>query len=256
MRIAIFTKYDTIERKIIFLVLYLFNKEDFMDVTYFNHSGFLVETENKVLVFDYYSQGGRFDFFNPQNYVGKDIVCFVSHSHDDHFDTRIFEWVGQVSYVISDDVKLDPDFNGEVLFVKPHQVYSFQGMTIETLLSNDEGVAFVIEVDEKKIYHAGDLNWWHWNGESKEFNDGIAQSYQGEIQRIKGKPVDLAFIPADLRLEDKYSWATDYFMEVIGAEAVFPMHFWGKFDVCQMLKKKSYGAKVLDIVKENQRFTI
>lgn len=35
-----------------------------MKVIYYNHSGFSVETENKVLVFDYYSQDGRFDFLN------------------------------------------------------------------------------------------------------------------------------------------------------------------------------------------------
>ncbi|MFV0314141.1 MAG: hypothetical protein ACK5I7_03455 [Anaerotignum sp.] len=42
-----------------------------MKVIYYNHSGFSVETENKVLVFDYYSQDGRFDFFEPNDYMGK-----------------------------------------------------------------------------------------------------------------------------------------------------------------------------------------
>ena len=226
-----------------------------MNVIYLNHSGFLVETENKVLVFDYYSQGGRFDFFNPQHFIGKDIVFFVSHNHNDHFDARILDWAERVSYVFSDETRLSSDFQGEVLYVKPHEVYQFRGMEIETLLSNDEGVAFVVEVDDKIIYHAGDLNWWHWNGESKEFNDEIAKSYQEEIQQIKGRQIDVAFVPADLRLEDKYCWATDYFMQEVGAAAVFPMHFWGRFDVCEMLKVKPYGDKIHNITKENQKFT-
>lgn len=227
-----------------------------MNVTYLNHSGFLVETQNKVLVFDYYTQRGRFDFFDPQIYQGKDIVFFVSHGHNDHFDERILDWAGTVSYVISDDTKLTSYFQGEVLYVKPHATYEFHGMQIETLLSNDAGVAFVVEVDGKTIYHAGDLNWWHWNGESKEFNDGIAKSYDAEIQRIKRKKFDLAFIPADLRLEDKYCLATDYFMQEIGATTVFPMHFWGRFDVCGMLKEKDYGDKIRNITKENQKFEL
>lgn len=227
-----------------------------MNVTYFNHSGFSVETENKVLIFDYYSQGGRFDYFDPKNYIGKDIIFFVSHNHDDHFDSRILHWADKASYVISDDIKLQTNFRGEVLYVEPNQRYSFQGMMIETLRSNDEGVAFIVEADEKVIYHGGDLNWWHWNGESDAFNDGIANSYQEEMQKIKGKKVDVAFIPADLRLEDKYCWAIDYFMDEIGAVAVFPMHFWGNFQVCQMLKEKGYGDKIKNITKTNEGFVI
>lgn len=227
-----------------------------MNVTYFNHSGFSVETENKVLIFDYYSQGGRFDYFDPKNYIGKDIIFFVSHNHDDHFDSRILHWADKASYVISDDIKLQTNFRGEVLYVEPNQRYSFQGMMIETLRSNDEGVAFIVEVDEKVIYHGGDLNWWHWNGESDAFNDGTANSYQEEMQKIKGKKVDVAFIPADLRLEDKYCWAIDYFMDEIGAVAVFPMHFWGNFQVCQMLKEKGYGDKIKNITKTNEGFVI
>lgn len=227
-----------------------------MNVTYFNHSGFSVETENKVLVFDYYSQGGRLDFFDPKDYMGKDIVFFVSHNHDDHFDSRILRWAEKATYVISDDIKLDANFKGKVLFVEPNLSYYFQGMTIETLRSNDEGVAFLVEVDGRVIYHGGDLNWWHWNGEGDAFNDGIAKSYQEEIQKIKGKKIDVAFIPADLRLEDKYCWATDYFMDEIGAKAVFPMHFWGKFEVCRMLKEKSYGDRIQNITGCNQVFVI
>lgn len=227
-----------------------------MKVTYFNHSGFLIETESKVLVFDYYSQGGRFNLFDPEIYAGKDIIIFVSHDHGDHFDTRIFQWAGKAAYVLSDDVKAESTCKGEILYVKAHETYRFHDITIETLRSNDEGVAFAVEVDGKTIYHAGDLNWWHWNGESKEFNDQIAQSYHEEIQRIKGRNFDVAFVPADLRLEDKYCWATDYFMQEVGAAAVFPMHFWGRFDVCRMLKEKGYGDKIMNITKENQSFSL
>ncbi len=227
-----------------------------MKVTYFNHSGFLVETENKVLIFDYYPQGKRFDFFDPKDYKGKDIIFFVSHNHSDHFDTRILDWVDSAAYVISHDITLDAAFSGEALYVKPHETYQFHGLTIETLLSNDEGVAFIVQADGKAIYHGGDLNWWHWNGESQEFNDDIAKSYQEEILKIKGRKFQVAFIPADLRLQDKYHWATDYFMQEVDADAVFPMHFWGKFEVCQMLKEKTYGNKIIQISKANETFTI
>ena len=64
----------------------------------------------------------------------------------------------------------------------------------------------------------------------------------------------MAFVPADLRLEDKYFWAVDYFMKTVGAEKLFPMHFWGRFDVCDLLKEKEYGDKIVKITKENEGF--
>ena len=160
-----------------------------MKVTYLHHSGFAVETETKVLLFDYYTQGGRFCYFDPAEYAGKDILVFVSHFHEDHFDRRILDWAGQsgVRYIFSRDVRPGADFKGEKLVVEPHAAYDFAGVHIETLRSNDEGVAFFVEVDGRHIYHAGDLNWWHWNGESDAFNRDIARSYTEEVDKLKGR---------------------------------------------------------------------
>lgn len=231
-----------------------------MKITYLHHSGFAVETETKTLLFDYYTQGGRYAGFDPAACAGKELFVFVSHFHEDHFDRRILEWAEQDGlsprYVFSPDVRPKAGFKGERLVAKPHESYDFGGIHIETLRSNDEGVAFLVEADGKTIFHAGDLNWWHWNGESDAFNEDIRKSYTGEIDRLKGRRIDAAFIPADLRLEDKYFWAVDYFMKTVGAESVFPMHFWGRFDVCGMLKEKEYGDKVEEITGENQVFTI
>lgn len=229
-----------------------------MKVTYLHHSGFAVETETKVLLFDYYTEGGRYAYFDPSAYVGKDIFVFVSHFHEDHFDRRILDWAAQkgVRYVFSKDVWAGKGFTGEALVVKPHESHDFAGIHIETLKSNDEGVAFLVEADGKTIYHAGDLNWWHWNGESDAFNRDIAKSYTEEIDRLKGRRIDAAFVPADLRLEDKYFWAVDYFMKTIGTAHLFPMHFWGHFDVCKMLREKEYGAKIEQITEKNQTFPI
>lgn len=229
-----------------------------MKITYLHHSGFAVETGSKILLFDYYTEGGRFAFFDPAAHAGKDIFVFVSHFHEDHFDRRILNWAGQdgVRYIFSKDVRPGAGFAGEKLVVKPHESYDFGGIHIDTLKSNDEGVAFLVEADGKTIYHAGDLNWWHWNGESDAFNRDIAKSYTTEIDRLKGRRIDAAFVPADLRLEDKFFWAVDYFMKTVGAEQLFPMHFWGRFDVCDMLREKEYGAHIAAIREKNQAFAL
>ena len=68
-----------------------------MKVTYLNHSGFLVETETKVLLFDYYTEGARKVYFDPKDYPEKDIFVFVSHAHEDHYDRRILDWCSMCS---------------------------------------------------------------------------------------------------------------------------------------------------------------
>lgn len=32
-------------------------------------------------------------------------------------------------------------------------------------VSTDEGVAFLVTAEGRTVFHAGDLNWWHWEGE-------------------------------------------------------------------------------------------
>ena len=56
-----------------------------MKITYINHSGFLVETENCYYVFDYYK--GEM----PRLDKSKEVVDFCSHFHQDHFNPEIFE---------------------------------------------------------------------------------------------------------------------------------------------------------------------
>lgn len=229
-----------------------------MNVTYLHHSGFSVETETKVLLFDYYTEGGRKAYFDPAVYGDKDIFVFVSHAHEDHYDRRILNWesLPNVKYILSSDVRTEMEFQGEVLTVNPHEIHEFGGIHIETLQSNDEGVAFLVKADGKTIYHAGDLNWWHWNGEPDDFNNDIERSYTTEINQLKGEQIDVAFVPADLRLEDKYFWAVNYFLKTVGAKVLFPMHFWGRFDVCDSLRELGYGETVMKITGENEKFEI
>ena len=229
-----------------------------MNVTYLHHSGFLVETETKVLLFDYYTEGGRKTYFDPTAYPDKTIFVFVSHAHEDHYDRRILSWTNlpNVRYVLSFDVRTEAGFEGRTLHAEPHQSYDFDGISIKTLQSNDEGVAFLVKADGKTIYHAGDLNWWHWNGEPDAFNADIEKSYTTEINRLKGEKIDVAFVPADLRLQDKYFWAVNYFLKTVGAKKLFPMHFWGRFDVCPMLRQLGYGETIMEITQENEKFEI
>ena len=86
-----------------------------MKITYLHHSGFSVETETKVLLFDYYTEGGRKAYFDPAAYPDKAVFVFVSHAHEDHYDRRILSWakLPNVRYVLSFDVRTDQALKAE-----------------------------------------------------------------------------------------------------------------------------------------------
>ena len=108
--------------------------------------------------------------------------------------------------------------------MKAHEKKEVAGIEIETLRSNDMGVAFLVKVEGKTIYHAGDLNWWHWNGEPEEDNEYYKKTFQDEMKYLEGKKIDLAFMLLDPRQEDKYCWGMNYFLEHTDSKVVFPMH--------------------------------
>lgn len=225
-----------------------------MQITYLYHSGFLVETDQRVLIFDYYIENGKHKSVDLKKYQGKTIYVFVSHAHEDHFDREILQWEKNVTYILSDDVQVPNGFQGRVISMKHHEKKEIDGIEMITLQSNDEGVAFLVKADGKTLYHGGDLNWWHWDGESEAFLQDIKKSYCTEIDRLQGENIDAAFVAVDPRLEKRYDMAVDYFMEKIGAKALFPMHFWGDFSVCEKLKQKPYCSQVMQIQKEGDSF--
>jgi L-ascorbate metabolism protein UlaG (beta-lactamase superfamily) len=245
-----------------------------MKITYIHHSSFSVELEDIVLLFDYYQ--GNIPSFDRS----KQIYVFSSHKHHDHFDLSIFQLVNtypKITYLLSKDIRMSgsymnrnniPDSVKEkIIYIGKNETISLpledvnnlqNSISIETLESTDEGVAFIVSYKEKVIYHAGDLNWWTWKGETiKEYED-MTKRFKNEVDKVKGRFFDIAFLPLDVRQEERYFWGFDYFMKTTNTQFVFPMHFWLDYSVIPQLKAlegaKEYAHKVADITKEGQTF--
>lgn len=112
-------------------------------------------------------------------------------------------------------------------------------MRIHTLHSTDCGGAFVLEYEGKRVYHAGDLHWWTWPGESEEENRKMAADYRKEMEYLKGHRIDLAFTPLDPRQEQDYALGMNYFLQNIEVKHVFPMHFWDDFSIMEKYQREN-----------------
>lgn len=224
-------------------------------VIYLGHSGFLAEVEDMYLLFDYYK--GELPKMDPD----KKMAVFVSHSHYDHYGKDIFrlrDIFQQIRFILSDDIPAQEE--EDVIFVRPNEHREILGLDITTLRSNDEGVAFLVKYKNRTIYHAGDLNWWHWEGEPEEYNTKMRRSYQSEINKLQKEKIDVAFVPVDPRLGEQYCWGLDCFMKRTETARVFPMHFWETYDIFDrlLLEKctEDYQDKIVRIDKEGQSFLL
>ena len=238
-----------------------------MKVTYLYHSGFAVELEKHIFVFDYMK--GKLPDWDGR----KEIIFFASHKHPDHFVMDIFQWFGKyenLRYVLGSDIKLSDKYlecNGVDPCVKTlitnagkNRTLELGDVKIETLRSTDEGVAFIVCTEGKTIYHAGDLNWWHWEGEADSWNTQMEKDYKKEISLIDGRHFDVAFVPLDPRLEWAYGLGMQEFLEHTDTDHVFPMHMWDDYRTIDKYKKsdkgRQYADKVMEISRPGQEYAL
>lgn len=236
-----------------------------MKITYIHHSGFLAETNQALLLFDFV--GGILPPLDP----AKTLVVFVSHRHEDHFNPDIFALADShphTIYVLSDDIwqnRVPEKHFSRTHFIDPGRMIHLAeggGILIRAFRSTDEGVAFLVEAGGKTIYHAGDLNDWQWNGESLSWNHTMKANYQKELEAIHSLGIipDAAMVPLDGRQEDLFYLGLHEFMCQVGAGMVFPMHFWNDFSVIDRLKSlecsDSYRDKIAEIQREGQSFEL
>ena len=246
-----------------------------MQVIFIHHSCFLIEVDDKVLIFDYF--GG--DRVNGYTFTGKipsyapdtKIYMFASHSHRDHFDMDILRWSGQypnIRYILSKDIRISPHFlekhgidpkvREQVQFVTAGKRYEVDDLVIETLASTDAGVAFYVMTNGVSFFHAGDLNDWKMEGAGDLINGKQERAYRYEIRKITDKPINLAFVPMDPRLGPYQSLGIDFFLKNTDAEFVFPMHMWQDYSAIAAYKKKisnlGMAQRVIEIERENQVF--
>lgn len=204
-----------------------------MKITYFKHSGFAVELDHHILIFDYIEGNLKHLKHNLPLYV------FVSHRHGDHYKKEIFETFKEYNctFILSDDIhvkKMD-----HMIKIGSHQEIKVDDLEIRTLHSTDEGVAFLVETEGRLIYHAGDLHWWHWEGENTDLeNEEAKQMYLDEVEIIKDEHIDVAFLVVDSRQKKQFAWGMKAFLDRVACDYVFPMHCWENYAIIKKAKKE------------------
>ena len=249
-----------------------------MKVVFVHHSCFVVEADEKVLIFDWFAgdrvNGYDFKGVLPEYEPDTPVYVFASHKHQDHFDIdvlRLAEKYENIHFILSKDCKMspnylkkhgiDPSIREKITYVTIRAKYQIEGgVQVETFRSTDAGVAFLIEVNGVRLFHAGDLNDWSFPGADDLTTWKMRREFQAEIKRLKNKEIQIAFIPTDPRL-GKNQWnAMDFFLEQTDAKLVFPMHMWQDYSGIEVYlrqqKDKEMAERIVPISCENEEFDI
>lgn len=248
-----------------------------MQITYVWHSCFVVELEKSILVFDYFPKEAveqvKFEGSMPSLDPEKQIYVFASHSHKDHFSVEVLKWkdkYAHITFVLSKDIRLgrnylvrnglDPAIKKEIRFVAPLERYEIGDIVVETLRSTDAGVAFLVQAEGRNIYHAGDLHWWNSGEERELYTKVYGDAYKHELNHIKNRHIDVAFVVLDPRLGDAAHLGMTYFLEHMDVDLVFPMHLWRQYDLIERTKRRpelrGLADKVVSIDRENIIFDL
>lgn len=216
-----------------------------MKLTYIFHSGFALETDYAILVFDYWlDPAGVMDSLLRSQ---KPLYVFVSHFHEDHFNPSIFQWRLQktnIIYILSKDIlqhQRARKNQGDIWLAKGDN-FEDRVVSVAAMGSNDSGVSWVVKTFGKTIFHAGDLNNWYARflseispGEImhlRETNEDIDPVYEEklfirEIEKIKKmtQKFDVVMFPVDGRIGNGYTRGARQFISLFKVGLFVPMHF-------------------------------
>lgn len=229
-------------------------------VTYLDNSGFLLETPDVFLVFDYMEDPSHDVKKALESFPEKPIVFFVSHDHHDHFNPVIFNLAQSHKrvYVLSNDIvpRLVPD-TLDVAWMQPGGVTDRlpAGVKVQAFGSTDSGVSYAVTLaDGTTIFHAGDLNNWHWNQESTPRESHQAeQAFTVIVDRIAEvyPKLDIAFFPVDVRQGPDSAAGAEQFLSKIAVQQFFPMHFKGRYEKACDFSAYKLMAEVFERTKMN-----
>lgn len=223
-------------------------------VTYLNHSGFLIEQREHALVFDFYNKQVP-EALSAALQGDAQTLVFASHRHKDHYQKCIHDWAraGWCHLVLSDDIRTDQ----MATYVHPGSDLTLgSDVRVRAFGSTDEGVSFFVQLPGVNVFHAGDLNFWHWRLESSKREVAEAQArFEAVLHTIPEEPMDICLFPIDPRMGPDADEGAAMFIERFRPKLFFPMHFWDAPEIAEAFARRTFpGTKIIALTAIGQRY--
>jgi L-ascorbate metabolism protein UlaG (beta-lactamase superfamily) len=186
------------------------------------HSCFQIRTYSQNIYIDPATDkiGLKKDAFEPANLI------LVTHGHYDHFDKDLIKKIRKPGSPVIAPENLRKEMKGMVVWdMSPGQMMQITGgITVWATYAynvkrfrspgnpfhpKDLGVGYLLKIEEKKIYHAGDT-------------DLIP-----EMEKLVTADVDVALLPSGDTYTMDFKDAAEA-VQIIKPKVVIPMHLWDK----------------------------
>ena len=237
-----------------------------MTLTYIYHSGFMLEGVSVILIFDFWRDADNSIVERTLSTTHKRVYFLASHFHQDHFNPEILSLPvphGEKKVILSRDIyrRRRAGTEGVTAYLRRGESYRDDLITVHAFGSTDSGVSWAVHVEDKDIFHAGDLNNWHWSEESTPQEIRKAEGdFLAEIKNLQQKAprVDIAMFPVDSRIGKDYMRGAEQFVERIKTAIFAPMHFSEDYRGGNAFRTfaESRGCRFLTISRRGESFDI
>lgn len=219
----------------------------FITVTYFYQSTFAVAVGKTLLIFSYHEPDGEKDNavrITAQDFSGfNNILVFVPNASAVHLDQVVFTWKPSypLTYIVSSDARDKVPERSNVRFVKEGDAFSVADAAIQVCGSTAEGVSFLVKTHGVSVFHAGDLNLWHWREESTPQEIARAeQEFYDTVKRIPREPLDVCMFPLDPNQGGVYDAGANHIIMTLKPRIFFPMHFGSRGEIASDYARRMY----------------
>lgn len=240
-----------------------------MKLDYIYHSGFAIEADEVTVLIDYWkdSSDEPGQGLVRDHLLGRPGALYVlsSHFHPDHFNPEVLRWRDQrpdIRYIFSKDIlKHRRASADDAYYINKGGIYEDDRLRIQAFGSTDVGVSFLLDLQGIRLFHAGDLNNWHWSEESTPQEIRKAEGdFLAEVRDLQqaAPAVDVALFPVDRRMGRDYMRGPLQFVERIKTRIFVPMHFSEDYEGGNAFRAQAEanGCRFLAIDRRGQRFDI
>ena len=222
-------------------------------ITFFHQSTFTVAIERTLLIFSYRETDlpqleeayrlSEKDFMGFQN-----IVVFVPRNSLVHHDPVIYTWKQSfpITYVISEDARKDAPNRANVRVIDKGGALSVAGVQVKAYGSTDAGISLMVKACGIRIFHAGDLNLWHWREENTLRDIARAEAvFYEKVAKIPKDGVDISFFPLDPNQGGFYDAGANHFIMAVKPSVFFPMHWGSRTEIAEDYARRMHTAHTI-----------